>query len=86
MYLTKQWGEWYKKSAKIFTMAVERKNRRAIAIDETKVKIGDKWHYIWVAIDIDTWEILGVYISRGRAYLDSLIFLKQVLKFCANKL
>jgi len=79
-------GEWYKKSAKIFTMAVERKNRRAIAIDETKVKIGDKWHYIWVAIDIDTWGILGVYISRGRAYLDSLIFLKQVLKFCANKL
>ena len=78
-------GEWYKKSAKIFTMTVERKNRWAIAIDETKVKIGDKWHYIWVAIDIDTWEILGVYISRGRAYLDSLIFLKKVLKLCANK-
>ena len=78
-------GEWYKKSAEIFTMTVERKSRRAIAIDETKVKIGDKWHYIWVAIDIDTWEIPGVYISRGRAYLDSLIFLKQVLKLCTNK-
>ena len=39
-------GEWYKKSAQIFTMTVERKKRRAIAIDETKVKIGDRWHYI----------------------------------------
>ena len=43
------------------------------------------WHYIWVAIDIDTWEILGVYVSRGRAYIDAKIFLKHVLKYCSNK-
>ena len=39
---------WYHKASHIFSLTPECKERRAIAIDETKIKIGNKWHYIWV--------------------------------------
>ena len=77
--------KWYYKAAKIFDLTVERKYRPEIAIDETKIRIGDKWYYLWVAIDINTWEILGVYLSPGRSILDTRIFLKKILRYCENK-
>jgi transposase-like protein len=36
-----------------------------IAVDETKIRIHGKWHILWAAVDIDTWEILGVWITQG---------------------
>lgn len=77
--------KWYHKASGIFDLTIEKKHRTAIAIDETMVKIGDEWYYLWAAIDIETWEILGVYLSRGRSHLDTLMFLKKVLKYCENK-
>ena len=64
---------------------LECKERRAIAIDETKIKIGDRWHYLWAAIDLDSKEILALYLSTGRACIDTMIFLKRVLRYCSNK-
>ena len=73
---------WHHKSSVLFT--VEKRYREVIAVDETKIKIHGKWHLLWAAIDIDTWEILGVWITQGRCSLEAYSFLKQVLQKCEN--
>jgi transposase-like protein len=40
---------------------VERRFRRAVAVDETMVKMHGLRAYVWSAIDIDSGEILAVY-------------------------
>ena len=59
--------------------------RNLIAIDETKLKVGDKTIYVWSAIDVESKECLGVYISESRNYLDTILFVRSILKFCSNK-
>ena len=73
---------WYHKSRRLFT--VEKRYREIIAVDETKIKINGRQHVLWAAIDINTWEILGVWITQGRCSLEAYSFLKQVLKKCEN--
>ena len=55
-----------------------------IAVDEKKIKINGHQHLLWAAIDINTWEILGVWITQKYCSLESYIFLKQILKKCEN--
>jgi len=50
--------KWYHKVDTIFT--VGKSYREVIAVHETKVKINGKLYILWAAIDISTWEILGV--------------------------
>ncbi|MGB9660066.1 MAG: hypothetical protein ACPLY9_06085 [Nitrososphaerales archaeon] len=59
----------------------EKRNRRCIAVDETK--LGKEQLYIWAARDIETKEVLAV--SFTRSSLDAEIFLKNVLERCDNK-
>ena len=57
----------------------EKKHRRAIAVDETKVKLENQWVYIWSAIDVDDRSILAVHGSITRTSLDANIyFLRKV--------
>ncbi|WP_423791986.1 IS6 family transposase [Methanocaldococcus indicus] len=63
----------------------KRKERYAIAIDETKLKIGNENIYVWSAIDVESKECLGVYVSETRNCLDTILFVKSILKFCSNK-
>lgn len=63
----------------------ERKVRRAIAMDETKLKIENVQWYAWSAIDLDDGEVLAVHLSRGRSCMDTLIFLKKVSTTCKNR-
>jgi putative transposase len=42
---------------------VPRKERKLIAIDETKLKINGRQVFVWAAIDADTKELLAVYAS-----------------------
>ncbi len=74
---------WYRKTEGLFS--VEKAFRRIITIDETKVKINGKWHILWAAIDVDTWEILGVWITQGRASFEAYGFIRYVLTKCENK-
>ncbi len=74
--------KWYRKAEKIFS--IKSQKRKAIAIDETKIKIYSKWYFLWAAIDIKNWEILGVWITQGRSYIEAKTFLKHVLKKCKN--
>ena len=78
-------SEWYKRLSKVFPLSTERKEREAIAVDETKICVKGEWHYFWIAIDVDTREILAVHFSKNRSGLETLIFLKQVIKKCSNK-
>jgi transposase-like protein len=56
--------DWYLRAAKIFQ--VRKIERKIIAIDETKIKINGKWRILWAAIDIENWDVLGVWVSpRG---------------------
>jgi transposase-like protein len=56
-----------------------------MAIDETKIKIANKWMYLRAPMDVDTTEILSVYLSSSRSSLDTYRFLKMVIKYCINK-
>ncbi|MEM2178798.1 MAG: DDE-type integrase/transposase/recombinase [Candidatus Methanomethylicaceae archaeon] len=54
-------------------------------MDETKTKINGKLIYLWAAIDINTKEIIAIYVSYQRSCIDAYIFLRIVLKNCLNK-
>jgi len=75
--------KWYRKTETIFS--VEKTFREIIAVDETKVKINGKLYILWAAIDIKTYEILGVWVSKGRASIEAYSFLKYILKKCTNQ-
>ncbi|KYK29191.1 hypothetical protein AYK20_00575 [Thermoplasmatales archaeon SG8-52-1] len=74
---------WYKQFRELFV--VGQNKRRAIALDETKIKLEEKQVYLWTAVDADTKEVIAVYLSRTRCGLDTYSFLKKVLCFCTNK-
>jgi len=48
------------------------------------IKVNGYRCYLWAAIDVDSREVLAIYVSRGRSMLNALIFLKRVLKACEN--
>lgn len=75
--------KWYVKCRSV--TEVERRKRRTVAIDETKLKVDGKHIYLWAAIDVDTREILAVHVSSARCHLDTYISLRKVLKKCRNK-
>ena len=43
--------KWYKRCKELFD--IDRKIRRAVAVDETKVKLENNQIYVWNAIDVD---------------------------------
>ena len=61
-----------------------KKHRRAIAVDETKVKLENQWIYIWNAIDVDNREVIAIHVSTTRTSLDTKYFLRKVLECCEN--
>ncbi len=63
----------------------EKKERRLIAIDETKLKLENRHIFVWSAIDVDTKECLAVWATEGRSSFHAYAFLKEVLKYCENK-
>ena len=75
--------KWYHKTDSIFS--VGKTYREIIAVDETKVKINGKLHILWAAIDVQNWEILGIWITKGRASIEAYSFLKYILKKCENQ-
>ena len=64
---------------------VPRRERKVVAIDETKLKIRGRQVFVWAAIDADTRELLAVYASYYRSNINTLVFLKRVLDTCTNK-
>ena len=75
--------KWYSKLKVLFIH--KKKHRRAIAVDETKVKLENQWIYIWNAIDVDNQEIIVIHVSTTRTSLDALYFMRRVLECCENE-
>jgi len=75
--------KWYNKCRNIFHP--EKKVRRVVAIDETKVKKERRQLYLWNAIDIDDKTILATHLSTSRTSFDAIYFLRMVLEQCENK-
>ena len=69
--------KWYHKTGSIFS--VGKCYRKIVAVDETKLKINGKLYIVWAAIDTSNWEILGVWVTKGRASIEAYSFLKHVL-------
>ena len=63
----------------------EKKKRRFVAIDETKLKLENKQIFVWTAVDVDTKECLAIWASEGRGSFEAYVFLREVLKYCENK-
>lgn len=61
--------KWYHKIDTIFT--VHRTYQEVVAVDETKVKTNGTLYSLWVSLDICSWEILGVWVIKGRASFET---------------
>ena len=66
-------------------LSVPRRERRVVAMDETKLKINGRQVFVWAAIDTDTRELLAVYSSYYRSSINTMAFVKSVLDACTNK-
>lgn len=51
-----------------------------IAIDETKIKADGERCHVWAAIDVDTRELLAVWVSWQRNIMHAEAFLEKRLK------
>lgn len=59
--------------------------RRALAVDETKLKVNGEQPLVWAAIDVDSREVLAVDASWQRSILNAEHVLKKALRLCRNK-
>ena len=76
---------WTMRFRKVLNVNVTRKKRYAIAVDETKIKVNDRWYYIYASIDIETKELILIRCYSARNNLTTLLFLKEVKKYCENE-
>ena len=74
--------QWYTKCHNLFS--VERRARRTVAVDETKVKIEHTQIYIWNAIDVDKKVILVMHVSTTRTSFDAIHVLRNVRHTWSN--
>ncbi len=59
--------------------------RRIIAVDETKLKLAGKQVFVWSAIDVERYEVIALKASVTRGELDAILFLKEILQYCAGE-
>ncbi len=74
--------EWYSRARDLFQ--VEARQRRAIAVDETKIHVQGRWLYLWSVIDVDSWEVLYTWVSHGRSGFETPGFLRRALEVCED--
>ena len=64
---------------------VPKRERRVVAMDETKLKLQGREVFVWAAIDVDTKELLSLYASYQRSHINTMVFAKRVLEACTNR-
>lgn len=75
---------WFRRLKTAFPKP-ERRRRRVVAVDETKLKLGGKQLFVWAAVDVKTREVLACRISWQRNIMQAEAFLRRVLEACSNK-
>ena len=76
---------WTVKFRESLNCKIERKKRKCIAIDETKIKVNSTWYFVYAAVDADTRELIAMKAYTARNYLTTLDFIRHVMKFCSTK-
>jgi Transposase and inactivated derivatives len=76
---------YWVRSLRSMVSKVKKRERRLIAMDETKLKLQGRDIFIWAAIDIDTKELLSIYASYQRSSINTMIFVRKVLNTCTNR-
>jgi len=61
------------------------KVHKLVAIDETCLKINGEKHWVYAALDVENKELIEIVAFPNRDMLNTLIFLKKVLKLCKGK-
>jgi len=74
---------WWHKIKPVFSP--EKKERKLLALDETKIKVNGTWIWIWAIIDCDSKEILATLVSHSRSAFETYRIMKLALKHCTNK-
>jgi len=74
---------WFHRFSRIFSIG--KRFRRAVALDETVVKLHGLRAYVWSAVDVDSGEVLAIYASWGRNIMVAMGFARMVLERCLNK-
>jgi putative transposase len=63
---------------------VPKRERKLVAIDETKLKNKERHVLVWASIDADRRELLAVYASYYRLSINTIVFVKKVLDTCVG--
>lgn len=69
--------KWVKAFQERMNIRIKAKQRTAVAVDESVVKICGYRCWIWDAIDVETKELVAYDTSAGRSWLDSCM--KKIL-------
>lgn len=82
-------SSWYRRAGQLFDQQPVR-HHRALAVDETSIHLENEHgeleeYFLWVAIDVDTSQVVHVAITDGRTPIDALAFLKRTLARCTNR-
>ena len=75
----------YYRKLKYILKQPRKKERKLIAVDETILRVGDRKVFVWAAIDVETRECLGIWVSMARHQFLVSKFIRMVLKYCKNK-
>jgi putative transposase len=66
------------------TSRVPVRERRLVAIDETKQKVNGRQLFVWSATDTETKELLAIWASYQRSSFAALVFVRKVLDTCTG--
>jgi transposase-like protein len=77
--------KWVKAFSSKINLTVEKKDRKLIAVDESCIKRNGQRLYIWLAIDVNSKELLSYHVSVYRNSIEAYYFLKKALATCSNK-
>ncbi len=72
---------WYRKIGSVLPRP-NNIRRSVIAVDETKLRVSGQFLFVWQAIDIERYEVIALKATATRGELDSILFLKEVLRLC----
>ena len=76
---------YWVRSLKDMASKVKKKERRLIAMDETKLKLQGREVFIWAAIDIDTKELLSLYASYQRSSVNQFHNIRKESSACVHE-
>lgn len=82
-------SNWYCRAGRLF-QEQPRQEHRALAVDETSIHLENQLgeleeFFLWVAIDVDTSQVVHVVVTDGRTPIDALGFLRGTLQRCMNQ-